>query len=217
MIFADRREAGQRLARALPGYRGSDAVVLALPRGGVIVGCEVARTLSLPLDVIITRKVGAPGNPEYAIGAISEAGEPQLNEREIAYMGIPASYVAEEVELQRRELERRAMQYRGGRELGDISGRTVILVDDGIATGFTVLATVRALKTHRPARIVLAVPVAPPSVVETLGREVDDVVALATPEPFIAVGAWYRHFEQVSDEEVRACLDDCRQQPRNVE
>ena len=213
MIFADRREAGRRLAPELADLQGQDAIVLALPRGGVIVGCEVARALDLELDVIITRKIGAPGNPEYAIGAISEAGEPQLNQEEIAFLGIPASYVNREVEAQRREIERRALLYRGGRALPKLAGRVVILVDDGIATGFTVLATIRALKAHSPARIVLAVPVAPLSTVAALRREVDRVVCVATPEPFMAVGAWYRHFDQVSDEEVRACLEDCRQKP----
>jgi putative phosphoribosyl transferase len=213
MIFADRRESGRRLAGELSGYRGQDAIVLALPRGGVIVGCEVARALDLALDIIVTRKIGAPGNPEYAIGAVSETGDVQLNTEEIAILGIPSAYVQEEVALQRREIERRAMLYRAGRGLPDMKGRVVILVDDGIATGFTVLATVRALKAQSPAEIVLAVPVAPPSVAHALRPEVDRIVCLATPEPFMAVGTWYRHFEQVSDEEVRACLEDCRQQP----
>lgn len=215
MIFADRREAGRRLAHELSDYQGQNAIVLALPRGGVIIGCEVARALDLALDVIITRKIGAPGNPEYAIGAVSEDGDVQFNEKEIAILGIPEAYVREEVAVQRRETERRTLLYRAGRGLPDLAGRVVVLVDDGIATGFTVLATIRALRSHSPAEIVLAVPVAPPSVVLALRPEVDKVACLATPEPFMAVGAWYRHFEQVSDEEVRACLEDCRQQPIN--
>ncbi len=207
MIFQNRQEAGRLLAARLEEYRGTDAIVLALPRGGVVVGHEIAKALGLPLDVIITRKVGAPGNPEYAIGAVSETGEVQLNREEIAYFGIPSTYVEEEVARQRVEITRQARLYRGSRGLPDVAGRHVLVVDDGIATGFTMFATLRALKAQRPSQLVVAVPVGPPPTIDTLAKEVDKVVCLATPEPFIAVGAWYRHFDQIGDDEVRSYLE----------
>lgn len=213
MIFEDRQEAGRQLALALADYKDSNAIVLALPRGGVVVGYEVAKALHLQLDVVITRKVGAPGNPEYAIGAVSETGDVQLNDEEIAYLGIPSSYVKEEVAQQHREIARRAQLYRGGRPLPELRGRPVIVVDDGIATGFTMLATVRALRSRQPSQLVVAVPVAPPSTVASLEAEVDKVVCLYTPEPFMAVGAWYRNFEQVTDDEVRGYLQSFRGGP----
>ncbi|MDA8218752.1 MAG: phosphoribosyltransferase [Dehalococcoidales bacterium] len=206
MIYENREQAGQQLAGELSEFRGTDTLVLALPRGGVVVGYQVAVRLNLALDVIVTRKIGAPGNPEYAIGAVSETGDVQLNNAEIAYLGIPTSYVSEEIAHQRREIERRGALYRGGRGRPNVTGRHVILVDDGIATGFTMFASVRALRSESPAELVVAVPVAPPSTVRTLEAEVDRVVCPSTPEPFMAVGAWYRHFDQVTDEEVRQYL-----------
>ncbi|MHB1131133.1 MAG: phosphoribosyltransferase [Chloroflexota bacterium] len=216
MIFSDRREAGQLLAEQLRAYHGTGAVVLALPRGGVIVGCEIARVLRLSLDVLITRKIGAPANLEYAIGAISEGSEPQFNESELAALGVSNLYLEREVAAQRQEIERRAALYRGGRGLAEVGGRTVILADDGIATGFTVFASIRALRTRNPTKIVLAVPVAPPSTLKSLRREVDELYCLATPEPFYAVGAWYGSFDQVTDGEVQSALLDCSQPPSPV-
>lgn len=210
MLFEDRHEAGRQLARQLGSYRGKNAIVLALPRGGVVVGYEVAKALDLPLDVIITRKIGAPGNPEYAIGAVAETGDVQLNQEEIRLYGISSQYVNTEIKRQRQEIERRVQLYRGGRRLPNVRDKIVIIVDDGIATGFTMRASIRAIKAEQPEKIVLAVPVAPPDVLDEMRREVDEVVCLATPEPFFAVGAWYRHFEQTTDEEVRDYLAEVR-------
>lgn len=210
MLFQDRREAGQKLAKQLEMYRGKRAIVLALPRGGVVVGYEVAKALNLPLDVIITRKIGAPGNPEYAIGAVAETGDVQLNQEEIRLFGISPQYVNDEIRRQKQEIERRVQLYRGGRRLPSVRNKIVIVVDDGIATGFTMRASIRALKVEEPKKIVLAVPVAPPDVLDEMRKEVDEAVCLATPEPFFAVGAWYRHFEQTTDEEVRDYLAAAR-------
>jgi len=212
MLFQDRQDAGKRLAQKLEEFKGTDAVVLALPRGGVVVGYEIAKELRIPLDVIITRKIGAPGNPEYAIGAIAETGEAQLNEPEIHAYGIPQSHVAAEIARQREEINRRIALYRDGRPLPDLKGRTVIVVDDGIATGFTMKTAIRAIWARQPQAVVLAVPVAPRESIVDLSDEVTRVVCLATPEPFFAVGAWYRDFTQVTDEEVRRYLDAVRLQ-----
>ncbi len=206
MLFEDRHDAGKQLAQQLEEYRGKNAIVLALPRGGVVVGYEVAKELNLPLDVIVTRKIGAPGNPEYAIGAVTETGDVQLNQEEIRLYGISRQYVDEEIRRQKQEIERRVQLYRGGRRMPSVWDKIAIVVDDGIATGFTMRASIRALKAEQPKKIVLAVPVAPPDVLDELRTEVDEVVCLETKEPFFAVGAWYRHFEQTTDEEVRDYL-----------
>lgn len=206
MIFADRTDAGRQLAKALGQLRDRDPLVLALPRGGVVVGYEVAAALGAPLDVFVTRKIGAPANPEYAIGAISETGDVQVNRDEIAFLGIDDAYLARELGEQRREIQRRAALYRDGHPLTPTSGRTVILVDDGIATGFTMFASVRAIRATAPRELLVAVPVAPPPTVSQLRREVDRVEVLHSPEPFYAVGNWYGDFSQVSDEEVTALL-----------
>lgn len=206
MLFADRCEAGRRLAAALAGYHGRDVVVLAIPRGGVEVGFEVARALAAPLDVILTHKVGAPQNPEYAIGAVSEIGQVELNEAEIHLAGVPRAAVEEEVARQRAEIERRKALYRGGRPLPPLAGRIVIVTDDGIATGFTVAGALRAVRSANPAELVLAVPVAPPEACAQLSALADRIICLEMPEPFFAVGLWYRNFEQTSDEHVRELL-----------
>jgi putative phosphoribosyl transferase len=206
MLFADRRDAGRRLAAALADLRGRDVLVLAIPRGGVEVGFEIARALGAPLDVILTHKVGAPGNPEYAIGAVSEIGEVELNEREIRLAGIPRAAVEAEIAHQRAEIERRKALYRGGRPLPPLAGRVVIVTDDGVATGFTIGAALRAVRGAQPAELVLAVPVAPPEALAELAPLADRVVCLATPEPFHAVGLWYQVFDQTSDEQVKALL-----------
>ena len=214
MLFKDRREAGKRLAEELKSYAGKDTIVLALPRGGVVIGFEVAKALQVPLDVIITRKIGAPTAPEYAIGAVAENGEVLLNDEEIRLLGISRRYIDEEIRRQKIEIERRIGLYRGGKRLPSLSGKRVILVDDGIATGFTVKTSIRAVRAENPRELVLAVPVAPAEVIDELAPLVDAVVCLATPSPFIAVGAWYRSFEQTTDDEVRSLLDAARRAPR---
>lgn len=201
--FRDRREAGRQLAARLQRYRNQPrTVVLGLPRGGVVPAAEVAVALQLPLDVIIARKIGAPGNAELAIGAIAEGGEAYLNEEGLALTGTPREYVSEEIEHQRREIARRQERFRNGRALSLFDKATVILVDDGVATGSTVIAAIRALRHQGVARLVLAIPVAPPDTVEVLRHMVDELVVLSTPMMFWAVGAFYDEFDQVSDDEV---------------
>ncbi|MBI3909445.1 MAG: phosphoribosyltransferase [Armatimonadetes bacterium] len=206
--FEDRREAGKALEEALLPYRDEHPIVLAVPRGGVVVGDEVARALEAPLDVIVARKLGAPGQPELAIGAVV-SGEPPihvLNEDLVRLLAVPDWYINEEAQHQEEEIRRRLTRFRGDRPALDLSGRTVILVDDGIATGYTLRAAIQAIRRQQPARLVVAVPVAPPETVEALHPEVDALVYLETPSPFYAVGVWYIEFSQVSDDEVAAIL-----------
>jgi len=205
VIFADRVEAGERLAVALARYKGADAVVLAIPRGGVIVGEAVARALGLPLDVVVPRKIGAPGNPELGLGAIAP-GVRVLDEWLIERLGVTEEYLEREIEAEEREIERRERVYRAGRPPVDVAGKVAIVVDDGVATGGTAIAALRWARAQGAARVVLAVPVAPPGSVAKLAREADEVVVLETPEPFFAVGEWYRRFDQTTDEEVIAAL-----------
>lgn len=204
MRFANRRDAGRRLAVALEHLRARHPVVLAIPRGGVVIGRAVADHLDAPLDVIVPRKLRAPFNPELAIGAIAE-GDALFLEEEIAH-GVGATYLNGEIAAQRREIERRVAAYRGRRALPSIAGRTVIVVDDGIATGATMIATLRAVRRLGPAELVAAVPVAPPEGVARLAREADEIVCLAAPVLFHAVGQFYDDFAQVEDDEVRALL-----------
>jgi putative phosphoribosyl transferase len=210
--FADRRDAGRRLAAALSSYKGKNAIVLALPRGGVPVGYEVARALAAPLDVALVRKLGAPGYPELGIGAVVDGNDPQvvLNDDVVQMVGASPSYIEAEAAQQLVELERRRRVYRESKAAPAVAGRTVILVDDGIATGGTVRAVLRALRRSKPSRLVLAVPVAPRETLGAMRAEADDVICLATPEPFYGVGAHYRDFEQTTDEEVIALLADAR-------
>lgn len=205
MIFADRVEAGERLAVALARYKGADAVVLAIPRGGVIVGEAVARALGLPLDVVVPRKIGAPGNPELGLGAIAP-GVRVLDEWLIERLGVTEGYLEREIEAEEREIERRERVYRAGRPPVDVEGKVAIVVDDGVATGGTAVAALRWARAQGADLVVLAVPVAPPGSVPKLAREADEVVVLETPEPFFAVGEWYRRFDQTTDEEVIAAL-----------
>jgi predicted phosphoribosyltransferase len=205
--FTDRREAGHTLARLLAGYLdATDAVVLALPRGGVPVGFEVARTLRLPLDVLVVRKIGVPGQEEYALGAIASGGVRVANP-DVADLRIPAAAVEEATQREAREVERREKRYRGDRPALDVARRTVILVDDGMATGSTMRAAVRAVRERDPKRIVVAVPIASAEACEAMREEADEVICALTPRPFIAVGMWYSRFDQTSDEEVRRLLD----------
>jgi putative phosphoribosyl transferase len=205
--FRDRTEAGQLLARHLEEYAGrEDALVLALPRGGVPVGFEIARRLGIPLDVFLVRKLGVPWHPELAMGAIASGGVRVLNEDVVEAYGIPSHIIDAVTELESLELDRRAREYRGDRPFPKLDGRVVILVDDGLATGSTMRAAVRAVRGQRPAEIVIAVPVAAPETCEELRAEADRVECLRTPQPFSAVGLWYQDFGQTTDEEVRALL-----------
>jgi putative phosphoribosyl transferase len=207
-LFRNRSEAGRLLAGKVAKYADRpDVIVLALPRGGVPVGYEVARALHAPLDVFVVRKLGIPGHEELAMGAVATGGVRVLNDQVVSGLGIP-NYVIEAVanwELQ--ELQRRERLYRGKRSPPDVKGKTVILVDDGLATGSTMLAAVQALRKMGPARIVVAVPVASGDTCELLQEYVDEVVCAVTPEPFYAVGLWYRDFSQTTDEEVRELLE----------
>lgn len=202
-IFADRREAGAELATRLESYRDTEGVmVLALPRGGVVTGSAVAAYLNCRLDVIIIRKVGFPGQPEFAIGAVSETGTVVLNEQVVSSYGVSTEYVEEEVARQEHELERRVELYRKGKKLPELKGKTIILVDDGVATGASMKAAISTLKEEGTEKLVVAVPVAPPSTVMELEEMTDEVVCLETPADFMAVGGYYRDFTQVTDEEV---------------
>jgi putative phosphoribosyl transferase len=200
-VFSNRSEAGAALASALGGSVPADAVVLGIPRGGVVVAAEVAARLGLPQDVVIPRKVGAPGNPELGLGAIAE-GVRVLDERLIAVLGVSQDYVDAEVEAQEREIARRTTLYREGRSPIPIAGRTVVVVDDGVATGGTAVAALRWSRTAGATRVVFAAPVAPPDTVARLATEADEVVVLSAPSSFYAVGQWYLDFPQVGDAEV---------------
>lgn len=206
MIFENRAAAGREIAKRLEKYRGPDVIVLALPRGGVATAAEVASALNAPLDVLITRKIGAPGNPEYGIGAIAENGVYLLNDEEVSVFHAE-SFVQEEMERQKTEIERQKRVYRGGKELPDLRNQTVILVDDGVATGFTMFTAIKAARAAGAKRIVVAVPVGPPATIEELRDVADDVVYLISREPFFAVGFFYRDFHQVTDGEVKAYLE----------
>jgi predicted phosphoribosyltransferase len=206
--FRDRTEAGRLLAEKLAAYAGrSDVLVLALPRGGVPVGYEVARALGAPLDVFIVRKLGVPGSEELAMGAIAADGTYVLNEDVVEALRIPGRVIAAVAKRERHELQRRERAYRGGRPRPVVRGRTVILVDDGVATGSTMRAAVTALRELGPARIVVAVPTAAPSVCEEFRSLADECVCCITPEPFYSVGTWYQDFSQTTDDEVRTLLD----------
>jgi putative phosphoribosyl transferase len=211
MLFRDRREAGRRLAERLRHYAGrDDVVVLALPRGGIPVGYEVTRELGAPLDVFVVRKLGLPGHPEFAMGAIASGGVAVLNQEVINAIGLPEDSLREVIAHEWQELARREHAYRQTERAPPVTGRTVILVDDGLATGSTMLAAIAALRKLKPARIVVAVPVAAPETCEAVGEHVDEIVCAETPEPFRAVGLWYEDFSQTSDEEVQQLLSAAR-------
>jgi len=207
ILFRDRRDAGRALARRLSFYGGrADVTVLALPRGGVPVASEIARALGLPLDVFLVRKLGVPGHEELAMGAIASDGARVLDSEVMRAYRVSEEDVARVTDAERRELDRREIAYRADRPPLDVKGRTVILVDDGLATGSSMRAAVAALRPLSPARIVVAVPVAPRSTVLSLERVADEVVCLEMPEPFLAVGMFYEDFEQTTDEQVRDLL-----------
>jgi predicted phosphoribosyltransferase len=206
--FRDRAHAGRVVAERLGAYAGrDDVVVLGLPRGGVPVAYEIARALDAPLDVFGVRKLGMPGQEEYALGAIAAGGIRVLNTAAIDSLRLPAHLIDAIDARERRELERREQAYRGDRQPPEVAGRTVILVDDGLATGLTMRAALHAIRAAEPARVVVAVPVADPGVCDGVRELADDVVCALTARPFRAVGHWYEAFPQTSDEEVRRLLD----------
>lgn len=202
----NRSEAGRDLAKALQSFADSDAVVLALPRGGVPVAFEIANALHLELDLLLVRKLGTPGQRELAMGAIASGGARVLNPDIVSTLRISDAAIEQTEREARGELERRERVYRGDRPPPAVAGRTVIIVDDGLATGATMRAAIAALRQLDPGRIVVAVPVAPADTIDTLEREADEVVCLQTPWPFSAIGQFYRQFGQVSDDEVRELL-----------
>ncbi|GAO38582.1 hypothetical protein SCH01S_16_01010 [Sphingomonas changbaiensis NBRC 104936] len=203
VLFDDRRDAGRRLAAAAREYAAEDPIVLALPRGGVPVAYEVAKALEAPMDMLFVRKIGAPGHPEYGIGAVVDGDNPQVVLNDIAdQLGIPAAYVEQQKRRELDEIERRRRAYLGDREPLPVKGRTVMVVDDGIATGGTVRASLRAMRHAGVRRLILAVPVAAGDTIASLRSEADEILCLATPDPFYAVGMHYRDFEQTSDDEV---------------
>jgi putative phosphoribosyl transferase len=208
--FRDRHDAGRRLAERLAAAAWRDPVVLALPRGGVPVAVEVAEPLGAVVEVLVARKLGAPRQPELGVGAIAEDGEPILDARLLERLGLTAAALDDVVARERAELARRVERYRGTRPLPELAGRDVIVVDDGLATGATARAALRALRPHRPARLVLAVPVGAPAAVADLASEADEVVCLHAPRDFAAVGQFYDRFEQTDDATVIALLDRAR-------
>lgn len=209
-VFDDRYEAGRRLAEALLGRDLVDPLVLALPRGGVPVAYEVALALGAELDVLVARKIGAPRQPELAVGAVAEGGEPMVDRAFMERIGVSEDDLADTIRDEREELQRRVERYRGSRALPSLTDRDVVLVDDGLATGATARAGLAALRPHRPRRLLLAVPVASPRTVEALSGEADEVVCLRQPAGFQAVGQWYRDFTQTDDATVLRLLAEAR-------
>lgn len=216
MPFRDREQAGKALAAALKGLNGEEAVVLAIPRGGVVVGNEVANELGAPLDVIVTRKIGAPGEPEFALGAVTQTGEVILDEPAVEMLHVGRDYLDREAANQREEVKDRMKRFRGDRPLPSLKGKVVVIVDDGIATGNTVLAALKSVKMQGAKSVIVAVPVGPTETIAKLAREADRVVCLETPEPFFAIGQFYSEFNQVEDDEVRRILDARAAEPKRA-
>jgi putative phosphoribosyl transferase len=206
-MFRDRIEAGTALAEQLAAYHGRDTLVLGIPRGGVVVAAEVARLLNAELDVVVARKLGAPGQEELAIGAVSADGGRVLDEDTIALLGVSEPYIRAVTDVQMKEARRRETSLRSLRPAALVTGRTVILVDDGLATGATMRAAARSIRARRPARLMVAIPVGAREGCAELRQEADEVVCLRQPEPFGAIGSYYHHFEPVEDAEVRRLLE----------
>jgi predicted phosphoribosyltransferase len=213
MSFVDRSEAGKKLALALEGYRDDDVVVLALPRGGVPVAVEVAKHLGAPMDLLLVRKIGVPSQPELAMGAVVNGAEPTIvrNDEVIRLAWVSAAEFDAACHRELAEIERRRGRYLGGRLPEEVSGRVAIIIDDGIATGATIRAAIRALRRRKPRKIVLAVPVAPPEQIAQLRAEADDVICLETPSFFHAIGLWYGDFRQLTDEDVIGLMQSARE------
>jgi len=210
MLFKDRIQAGQKLAEKLLEYKDKNVIILAIPRGGVVVAYEIAKVLNAPLDLIIPRKIGAPYQPELAIGAITQDGTIILNEDIVSYLPIPENYIKNEAERQKKEIERRLIKYRGNAIEPNLENKIVIIVDDGIATGATMLAAIASIRKKKPSKIVVAIPVAPPESLEKIKEYADEIICLQTPEPFFAIGQFYERFEQLEDEEVIDILNKIR-------
>jgi putative phosphoribosyl transferase len=210
-------DAGAQLAERLGHYRGQDVLVLGIPRGGVPVAAEVARRLGADLDIVVARKLGAPDSPELAIGAVTANGGRFLNEGVIEELSVPESYVATVTAAQMAEARRRAERFRDGRAQERVKDRTVIIVDDGLATGATMRAAVRSVRSQQPSRLVVAVPVGSPEACAALRSEADEVVCLYEPEPFWAVGLYYRHFQPTEDAEVQQVLQESHARDRQPE
>ena len=212
--FSDRVDAGKRLANILKPYANQNAIVLAIPRGGVVVGFEIADALRLPLDIIVPHKLGAPFNPELAIGAIAEDGTTILDENLVGYLGINQEYIQKESKRQKQEIQRRLQVYRQGLPSPPLKGYNVIVVDDGIATGSTMKAALKSVRNQGAASLIVAVPVSPPSTIQELKKMAEKVFCLYTPENFQAIGQFYIDFSQTSDEEVIRLLKENRQRIR---
>lgn len=212
-MFADKVDAGKQLANALKVFAGEDSlIVLAIPRGGVVVGYEVARVLKVPLDIIIPRKIGAPNQPELAIGAVGQDGSVVLNNRVVAHLGVSRIYIEEESRRQQVEIKRRLEKYRGELPFPRLKGRKVIVVDDGVATGATLKAALAFVRKQGVKELIVALPVGPLSSINELKKEVDQVICLLTPESFYAIGQFYKDFSQTSDEQVINLLDSNRKE-----
>ena len=212
MPFRDRVEAGRRLAGALVQYKGKDVVVLGIPRGGVVVAKEVADALEAPLDIVVSRKIGAPGEPEFALGAVTQEGEVILDRQAADSVGASNEYLESEIREKKEEVRQRMENFRGDAPYPSLKGKVVIVVDDGIATGSSVEAAVMSIKKRDPREVVIAVPVAPPDTVESLKAGGNRVVCLEMPGMFFAIGEFYQRFDQVEDTEVKQILAESRKQ-----
>lgn len=208
MVFRDREEAGRKLAGALKEFKGKDVVVLGIPRGGVVVAAQVASTLNARLDLIVTRKIEAPGEPEYALGAVTQEGDVILDRQTAKSLGASKDYLDIQVAQKRAEVKERMQKLRGNEPYPSLEGKEVIIVDDGIATGSSVGAAVMSVRKRNPKRITVAVPVAPAGVVEALSADGNHVVCLETPDEFLAIGEFYAEFDQVEDSEVKKLVEE---------
>lgn len=208
MIFKDRTEAGKKLAEALMAYKGKEVVVLGIPRGGVVVAAEVAKALEAPLDIVVTRKIEAPGEPEFALGAVTQEGDVIMDRQAAESLGASSEYLDDQIRKKREEVNDRMMRLRGDAPYPSLEGKVVLIVDDGIATGSSVSAAVMSVKKRGPKEVVVAVPVSPKDAVETLAEDGTKVICLETPGHFLAIGEFYGDFEQVEDIEVNRILKD---------